>query len=127
MISYLGIDTSKEFSVNGMRYHKDENGCESEANRAAQDVYERFTANNRTYLLADERTKKQIAYISDYYLENTTEKLKEAWQKTLEETSVNPFPEGFQTHCHGLLWNRILRQAGMMTFSAVTWKATSRV
>ena len=56
----MGIDTSKEFSVNGMRYHKDENGWyESEANRAAQETYERLTANNRTYLLADERTKKK--------------------------------------------------------------------
>ena len=61
VLSYLGIDTSKEFTINGMRYHKDENGWyESEANRAAQEAYERLTVNNRTYLLADELTKNGL-------------------------------------------------------------------
>ena len=54
-------------------------------------------ANNRTYTYADERTRNQIAYISNYYLENATESLKAAWQKTLEETGVNPFPQGFSS------------------------------
>lgn len=92
VLSYLGIDTSKEFSVNGMRYHKDKNGWyESEANRAAQEAYERLTADNRTYLLADELTKKRTAYISNYYLETVPESVKTAWQEAMEETSVNPF------------------------------------
>ena len=54
-------------------------------------------ANNRTYTFADERTRKQIDYISGYYLEHTTKTLKAAWQKTLEETGVNPFPQGFSS------------------------------
>ena len=48
-------------------------------------------ANNRTYQFADEKTKKQIAYISDYYLQTVPESVKAAWQETLEETGVNPF------------------------------------
>ena len=52
-------------------------------------------ANNRTYTFVDERTRNQIDYISGYYLEHTTKTLKAAWQKTLEETGVNPFPQGF--------------------------------
>ena len=48
-------------------------------------------ANNRTYQFADEKTKKQIAYISDYYLQAVPESVKAAWQETLEETGVNPF------------------------------------
>ena len=47
--------------------------------------------NNRTYQFADEKTKKQIAYISDYYLQTVPESVKAAWQETLEETGVNPF------------------------------------
>ena len=54
-------------------------------------------ANNRTYAFADERTRNQINYISGYYLEHTTETLKAAWQKTLEQTGVNPFPQGFSS------------------------------
>ena len=38
-----------------------------------------------------EKTKKQIAYISDYYLQTVPESVKAAWQETLEETGVNPF------------------------------------
>ena len=47
--------------------------------------------NNRTYQFADEKTKKQIAYISDYYLQTVPESVKAAWRETLEETGVNPF------------------------------------
>ena len=92
VMSYLGIDTSKDFTVNGMKYSKNKDGWyESEANSEAQAAYEQLKANNRTYQFADEKTKKQIAYISDYYLQTVPESLKAAWQETLEETGVNPF------------------------------------
>lgn len=52
---------------------------------------EDLKANNRTYQFADEKTKKQIAYISDYYLQTVPESVKAAWQETLEETGFNPF------------------------------------
>ena len=66
-MSYLGIDTSKDFTVNGMKYSKNKDGWyESEANSDAQAAYEQLKANNRIYQFADEKTKKQIAYISDY-------------------------------------------------------------
>mgnify|MGYP000447676131 CR=1 FL=1 len=92
VMSYLGIDTSKDFTVNGMKYSKNKDGWyESEANSDAQAAYEQLKANNRTYQFADEKTKKQIAYISDYYLQTVPESVKAAWQETLEETGVNPF------------------------------------
>ncbi len=98
VMGYLGIDTSKDFTVNGMKYSRNENGWyESQANSEAKAAYEILKANNRTYTFADEKTRNQIAYISSYYLENTTETLKTAWQKTLEETGVNPFPQGFSS------------------------------
>lgn len=98
VMGYLGIDTSKDFTVNGMKYSRNENGWyESQANSEAKAAYEMLKANNRTYTFADEKTRNQIAYISNYYLENTTETLKAAWQKTLEETGVNPFPQGFSS------------------------------
>ena len=66
VMSYLGVDTSKDFTVNGMKYSKNKDGWyESEANSDAQAAYEQLKANNRTYQFADEKTKKQIAYISD--------------------------------------------------------------
>lgn len=98
VMGYLGIDTSKDFTVNGMKYSRNERGWyESQANSEAKAAYEMLKANNRTYTFADEKTRNQIAYISNYYLEHTTETLKAAWQKTLEETGVNPFPQGFSS------------------------------
>lgn len=98
VMGYLGIDTSKDFTVNGMKYRRNANGWfESQAGSGAKAAYEMLKANNRTYTFADERTKNQMAYISSYYLENTTESLKAAWQKALEETGVNPFPQGFSS------------------------------
>ena len=61
------------------------------ASSTAQAAYEQLKANNRTYQFADEKTKKQIAYISDYYLQTVPESVKTAWQETLEETGFNPF------------------------------------
>lgn len=98
VMGYLGIDASKDFTVNGMKYSRNENGWyESQADSEAKAAYEMLKANNRTYTFADERTRNQIDYISNYYLEHTTETLKGAWQKTLEETGVNPFPQGFSS------------------------------
>ncbi|MCB6970430.1 hypothetical protein LI016_16045, partial [[Eubacterium] rectale] len=75
-----------------MKYSKNKDGWyESEANSEAQAAYEQLKANNRTYQFADEKTKKQIAYISDYYLQTVPESVKAAWQETLEETGFNPF------------------------------------
>ncbi len=98
VMGYLGIDTSKDFTVNGMKYGRNGHGWyESQTDREAKAAYEMLKANNRTYTFADERTRNQIDYISGYYLEHTTETLKEAWQKTLEETGVNPFPQDFSS------------------------------
>lgn len=98
VMGYLGIDTSRDFTVNGMKYSRNERGWyESQANSEAKAAYEMMKANNRTYAFADEKTRNQIAYISNYYLEHTTETLKAAWQKTLAETDVNPFPQGFSS------------------------------
>ena len=91
VMGYFGIDTLKDFTVNGMKYSRSERGWyESQANREAKDAYEMLKANNRTYTFADEKTRNQIAYISNYYLTG-------AWQKTLKETGVNPFPQGFSS------------------------------
>ena len=70
---------------------------ESQAESEANTAYEKLKANNRTYTFADERTKNQIAYISNYYLEHTTGRLQTAWKHTLEETGINPFPQGFSS------------------------------
>lgn len=81
-----------------MKYSKNENGWyESQADSEAKVAYEILKTNNKTYTFADERTRNQIDYISGYYLEHTTETLKTAWQKTLEETGVNLFPQGFSS------------------------------
>lgn len=96
VLSYMGIDSSRDFTLNGMKYSKNSNGFwESAANSSAKAAYERACANNRTYPYADERTRNQINYISNYYLENVPEQMRAAWQRALEETGINPFPEGY--------------------------------
>ena len=60
-----------------MKYSKYKDGWyESEAKSEAQTAYERLKASNRTYKFADEKTKKQIAYSSDYYLQTVPESVK---------------------------------------------------
>ena len=98
VLSYLGIDTNKDFYVNGMKYSTNSKGYfESEATTEAQAAYERQKAANRTYEFADEKTRKQIAHMSDYYLSTAPKEVKAAWQAALEETGINPFPNGYHS------------------------------
>ena len=42
-------------------------------------------ANNRTYQFADEKTKKQIAYMSGYYLQTVPQSVKAAYLQQEKE------------------------------------------
>ena len=98
VMSYFGIDVSKDFTVNGMKYSKNKEGWwESAANAAAQEAYEQQIAANKTYEFADDLMKQRITHLSNYYLSTVPESVKEAWQETLEESGVNPFSDGFST------------------------------
>lgn len=96
LMKYMGIDTYKDFTVNGMKYSRTEDGyLESEANCIARETYEQQKHMNKTYEFADERTKKRIEHISEYYLVNVPKSIKTMWQETLEKTGINPFPSGY--------------------------------
>lgn len=96
VLKYFGIDTSKDFTVNGMKYTKDENGhFVSESATDAMTAYEQLKSTNQTYTFADERTQKAITHMSEYYLKTVPDSVADAWQETLEETGINPFWEGY--------------------------------
>lgn len=95
ILQYFGIDTSRDFTVNGMKYTKDENGnFISIANKTAIEEREKLQAANQTYTYADENTKQMLAYRSAYFLQDAPKMVADAWQETLEETGVHPFAEG---------------------------------
>lgn len=96
VLEYFGLDSSKDFSINGVKYTRDEDGYfRSEKSYAAQEAYEMLRNNNRSYALCDESMRKRIDYMSDYYLASAPEEVRKAWQETLEETGINPFQAGF--------------------------------
>ena len=96
VLEYFGLDSSRDFSINGVKYTRDEDGLfRSEKSYAAQEAYEMLRNNNRSYALCDESTKKRVHYMSDYYLASAPEEVRKAWQETLEETGINPFQSGY--------------------------------
>lgn len=96
VLDYFGLDSSKDFSINGVKYTRDEDGYfRSEISYAAQEAYEILRNNNRSYALCDESMKNRIHYMSDYYLSSAPEEVRQAWQETLEETGINPFQTGY--------------------------------
>lgn len=96
VLEYFGLDSSRDFSINGVKYTRDEDGYfRSEISYAAQEAYEILRNNNRSYALADESTKNRVHYMSDYYLASAPEEVRKAWQETLEETGINPFQSGY--------------------------------
>lgn len=96
VLGYFGIDASKDFSVNGMNYTRDENGhFISQAKIEAVEEYERLKSANRFYESADERAQRITSHMTNYYLKNVPEDVTKAWWETIEETGINPFPEGY--------------------------------
>lgn len=96
VLGNFGIDTSKDFSVNGMNYTRDENGrFVSQAKTDAAIEYERLKTANRFYETADERTQRITTHMTNYYLKNVPEEVSKAWWEAIEETGINPFPEGY--------------------------------
>ena len=96
VLGYFGIDASKDFSVNGMNYSRDEKGrLVSQERIDAVEEYERLKSANRFYETADERTQRITTHMTNYYLKNVPEEVSKAWWEAIEETGINPFPEGY--------------------------------
>ncbi|MDE6626053.1 MAG: hypothetical protein K2K56_06765 [Lachnospiraceae bacterium] len=91
-LKLIGIDASRDFTINGMKYSRNEGGkIESQKMADARLAYKIQTANNRTYEFADEKTKKVVRYRSEYYLSTAPDSVKDAWQEVMGETNINPF------------------------------------
>ena len=95
VLGYFGIDTNRDFTVNGMKYTKDSNGRFIAQEALA--AYERSKSVSRALELSDESTKAAVSHMSNYYLKNAPEEISDAWQKTIEETGINPFPQGYMS------------------------------
>ena len=84
VIGYLGADTSKAFSVNGVKFSRNESGCfEPETSTAAKTAYERLKSDSVYHEIA-EITRKRIEYLSNYYLGDVPEEVVSAWNQILE-------------------------------------------
>lgn len=91
-----GIDTTRDFYINGTAFGVDSNGVvQKKETMGAQAAYEKQIANNNTYRFADERTRGWISHLTEYYLPDVPEEIKQAWNETLENTGINPFPSGY--------------------------------
>lgn len=84
VMGYLGVDTSKAFTVNGVKFSKNESSCfEPETSAAAKTAYERLKSDSVYHEIA-EITRKRIEYLSNYYLGDVPEEIVSAWNQILE-------------------------------------------
>ncbi len=93
-LSHLGIDVSKDFILNGMKFSLNGGILESQEYSEAQEAYEKQQIMNKTYSGADEKTKIIMDHRQGYYFRNSTEEVIEAWERALEESNSNPFADG---------------------------------
>ena len=113
VLGYFGIDTSKDFSVNGMSYSRDKTDrIVSQEKTDAVKEYERLKSTNRFYESADERTQRITAHMTNYYLKNVPEEVSNAWWEAIEETGINPFPEGYTGALQQLSMEQDFQTAG---------------
>ncbi len=83
-MGFLGVDTSKAFKVNGVKFSRNESGCfEPETSAAAKTAYERLKSDSVYHEIA-EITKKRIEYLSNYYLTDVPEEIVSAWNQILD-------------------------------------------
>lgn len=98
LLKFIGLDSNRNFCLNGMKYVRNSNGeFESQATINDRIAREKLEANNRSYRLADTTTRKEIYFKTGYYLKKAPQEMKDAWQETLDETGINPFQHGTQS------------------------------
>ncbi|MBR1815842.1 MAG: hypothetical protein IJ763_03990 [Lachnospiraceae bacterium] len=89
-LSYFGINTSKDFTINGMRYSKDSDGIfQSEEKTMAHKAYEQMEKAYWEYRNSDNKISPKN-FVRDYYLKTTPDIVKNAWIETEEETGIKP-------------------------------------
>lgn len=93
---YLGLDYTKDFTINGMKFTWDEEHSRvfSKTYLDAKEAYDVQKANNRIYEFADERTKREIEHKASYFLQTAPEMVRNIFWQTIEETGANPFAMG---------------------------------
>ncbi|MCL2051129.1 MAG: hypothetical protein FWG91_05310 [Lachnospiraceae bacterium] len=94
-LSEFGIDTSKDFTINGTLFTVQNGIVDKKSAFDAQAAFEMQIANNRTYTFADEKTKAWIHHLTEYYFRNAPEDVKKSFYDTMEKTGINPFPDGY--------------------------------
>lgn len=89
-LSYFGINTSKDFIINGMKYSKDSDGVfQSEEKTMAHKAYEQMEKAYWEYRNSDNKISPKN-FVRDYYLKTTPDIVKNAWIETEEETGIKP-------------------------------------
>lgn len=92
VLDLIGVDASKDFTLNGMKFTRDEDGnIVSQKMIDAQIAFEQQVARSLTYKQGDDSTIQTIAYRTNYYFRTAPDNVKKAWEETLEETNLNPF------------------------------------
>lgn len=91
----IGIDTSRDFTVNGTLFTVRDGILDKKSIFDAQDAYYMQIANNRTYEFADEKTKAWTNRLSDHYFRNAPPDVKQSFLDTMRETGINPFVDRY--------------------------------
>lgn len=97
LFDYLGLDYSKDFTINGMKFSWNEEHTEilSQSFLDALDAWNLEREKNRTYEFADDITKREIEHKADYFLQSAPEEIRKMFMETIEETGANPFAMGY--------------------------------
>jgi len=95
-LSELGIDTTRDFSINGTLFTVRDGVLDKQSAFDAQDAAKVQRENNRTYALADEQTKAQIYRQIEYFFRNAPTDIKQAFYDIMEKTGTSPFGSGLE-------------------------------
>ncbi len=91
----FGIDTTKDFSINGTGFFVNSQGeIQKENSINAQTAYESLNNSSRQYRLTEAVANDAINLLSKYYLPNASDTTMQAWQDAMKETGINPFQWG---------------------------------
>jgi len=93
----IGIDTSKDFTLNGTTFTVRNGIVDKKSVFEAQDAAAQQRIHNKTsYTNADQHTKSRIHHMTEYHFRDAPPEVKQAFYDMMEKTGFSPFGDGLR-------------------------------
>ncbi|TCK98186.1 hypothetical protein EDC19_0604 [Natranaerovirga hydrolytica] len=88
----IGIDPSKPFILNGTDFQLKNGVLVTKESVDLKIAFEKQMVQNRSFSSSDKKSQELLDYYFSYYAYDAPDEVSKAWELTLRNTDINPFP-----------------------------------